>query len=161
MWGLQLLYVSYCIFTICQGAKMERFWNKVYKTESCWLWVGAKTPKGYGQFCHEGKIRRAHRLAYVLAFGEIPAELFVCHKCDNPSCVRPKHLFLGTNRDNVMDAIAKYGHYQSDKTHCIRGHAFDKNNTGRARSRNSVVRYCKKCHAATARSQRRKTKSCA
>ena len=86
-----------------------RFWAKVDKTETCWLWKGANC-KGYGVMgigkATEGNIRAA-RLSWELHFGEIPEGFEVCHSCDNPPCVRPDHLFLGTQKDNVLDAIGK------------------------------------------------------
>lgn len=77
----------------------ERFWEKVDKTSDCWLWLGGKNGKGYGSFTED----RAHRMSWRLAYGDIPNRLHVLHKCDNPSCVNPSHLFLGTNRDNAQD----------------------------------------------------------
>ena len=86
----------------------ERFWKRVQKTETCWLWTGAKNKKGYGTFyISKYEPIGAHRFSYLLAEGKSPEELFVCHKCDNPSCVRPDHLFLGTNTDNMRDAKKK------------------------------------------------------
>ena len=75
----------------------------------CILWTGAKGPKGYGQMMsrYADVENKAHRLAYVFAFGEIPVGLHVLHRCDTPSCVNPEHLFLGTNKDNVDDKVSK------------------------------------------------------
>lgn len=85
----------------------QRFWSKVQKApDGCWVWTGAKT-YGYGVLGIDSRNRRAHRVSFELANGPIPAGLFVCHRCDNPPCVRPDHLFLGTNRDNSQDKIAK------------------------------------------------------
>ena len=88
----------------------DRFWAKVIKTDTCWLWSGSKLPGGYGQMARQRGIRphiRAHRLSWELANGDIPDGLFVCHHCDNPACVRPDHLFLGTNGDNMRDMVSK------------------------------------------------------
>jgi hypothetical protein len=85
-----------------------RFWRHVTKTDGCWLWTGARRPTGYGAFNGPGGITvRAHRYAYELAYGAIADDAIVCHTCDNPPCVRPDHLFLGTVQDNVADRQAK------------------------------------------------------
>lgn len=81
----------------------DRFWPKVQKTEHCWVWIGARLPGEYGEF----DTRRAHRVSWELHHGTIPEGLHVCHKCDNPPCVRPDHLFLGTANDNIQDCIKK------------------------------------------------------
>lgn len=83
----------------------HRFWSKVQKTDTCWLWTGAKT-NGYGYFSVNGKGFRAHRVAYVLATSD-ETSLFLCHKCDVPGCVNPGHLFPGTQTDNMHDAALK------------------------------------------------------
>lgn len=88
----------------------ERFWAKVHKTESCWIWT-ASLAKGYGQIRTGGERSRmikAHRAAWILCRGPIPTRLWVLHKCDNPICVNPDHLFTGTGLDNVRDCISKY-----------------------------------------------------
>ena len=85
----------------------ERFWSRVEKSRYCWNWKAHKTPRGYGGICVNGKKQRAHRVAWTLERGEIPDGIFVLHECDNPSCVRPSHLFLGTQKDNMRDMIKK------------------------------------------------------
>jgi hypothetical protein len=86
---------------------MRRFESKIHKTETCWLWIGNLSPGGYGMFFMEGKNRIASRVSYSLYVGPIRDSLLVLHKCDNPQCVRPDHLFLGTNSDNMRDMIRK------------------------------------------------------
>ena len=76
--------------------------------DACWPWVGkAKANGGYGLLSVDGKACRAHRLAWELANGPIPAGLFCCHKCDNPACCNPSHIFLGTAADNLRDMREK------------------------------------------------------
>ena len=85
----------------------ERFWGKVNKTDGCWIWTGGVNPRGYGKLKVNGRWVLAHRLSWELKVGPIPDGLFACHQCDNPPCVRPSHLFLGTARDNNADMFRK------------------------------------------------------
>lgn len=88
------------------SADMRRFMKYVRVSPDCWEWVGAKSG-GYGSFGVEKRILRAHRFMWAAVNGAIPAGMCICHRCDNPACVNPGHLFLGTNHDNVMDRVAK------------------------------------------------------
>lgn len=87
----------------------ERFWPKVQRSEGCWTWTGAKDWDGYPIFglSSSQKSVRGHRWVYEQENGPIPPGMQVCHTCDNPSCVRPDHLFLGTNQDNMTDRNRK------------------------------------------------------
>jgi hypothetical protein len=81
--------------------------NSEIDINGCWIWVRAKDKKGYGRPGLKGKSIGAHRLSYLAFVGEIPNNLHVLHNCDNPGCVNPKHLFLGTHQDNVNDMVNK------------------------------------------------------
>jgi hypothetical protein len=86
----------------------DRFWPMVRKSETCWLWTGARSTNGYGRILStDGRMIGAHRAAWLLTFGEIPSDMEVCHHCDVRLCVRPDHLFLGTQQDNMTDAVNK------------------------------------------------------
>lgn len=85
----------------------ERFWAKVRKTPTCWEWTASLTGAGYGKIGVNGRIITASRLSFEWACGPIPPGMFICHHCDNPKCVRPDHLFLGTALDNSRDCKAK------------------------------------------------------
>lgn len=74
---------------------------------SCWPWTGPTTVEGYGIFCADGRRLRANRVAFMVANDTWPGEQRVCHSCDNPKCVNPRHLWLGSQRDNVLDMIYK------------------------------------------------------
>lgn len=109
----------------------DTFWQNVDKGESCWNWQGADAGDGYGAACYQGRTWRAHRLAWVLTKGEIPAGMFVCHHCDNRRCVRPDHLWLGTAIENNLDRDAKGRNvaYNLAKEVCPKGHPYDEANT--------------------------------
>jgi hypothetical protein len=81
--------------------------KKIDKTTKCWNWNGRKTKAGYGQTGPHGHHLYVHRASYAMFNGPISEGMDVCHKCDNPSCYRPEHLFLGTARDNLRDCSAK------------------------------------------------------
>lgn len=75
--------------------------------EHCWNWKAGKSSGGYGSYSVNGKTEKAHRVSYRLYVGPIPEGMIVCHRCDNPSCVNPSHLFVGTQKDNVVDSVKK------------------------------------------------------
>lgn len=98
-----------------RGTPVDRFWSKVRPEvgDACWEWQAARERAGYGVFNPSkapGKKQSAHRFSWELHYGPIPDGMWVCHRCDNPSCVRPDHLFLGTPRDNYEDMHQKGRH---------------------------------------------------
>lgn len=102
----------------------ERFWVKVDRRskDRCWNWQAATNPAGYGVF-HSDIGSLAHRYSWTLHFGPIPDGLFVCHACDNPACVNPYHLFLGTHKDNMRDMDEKDRRITPDRTGRFNGHS--------------------------------------
>ena len=128
------------------GRPVSRFWANVQKTNGCWEWTGGKHAPGYGRLFVATKEMRAHRFSWLIHNGRIPDGLFVCHKCDNPNCVNPEHLFLGTHQDNMDDMVAK-GRVVSAcgrKTHCLNGHKFTVENTYDDKRGKRGCRACRK-----------------
>lgn len=111
---------------------VARFEAKVVRDDcmpdNCHIWIGGKSLKGYGTISLDNKTYRAHRVSYTIYKGEIAHGLQVCHRCDNPPCVNPAHLFLGTASDNEQDKLSKGRNYQKNKTHCPQGHEYAGNN---------------------------------
>lgn len=122
---------------------MDRFWNKVNikSKNECWEWRGSMLPTGYGQFSYSGTPRRAHRISYLLTYGNFDSSKYVCHSCDNKKCVNPEHLFLGTQSDNLKDASNKNKLWMNKIKICPSGHAYTKDNTYTYDNK----RLCKKC----------------
>lgn len=88
---------------------VQRFHARVVKgqADECWPWIGRRDPNGYGRLDYEGRPQSAHRIAYLLANGELRPDMAVCHACDNPPCCNPAHLWAGTQGDNARDMFAK------------------------------------------------------
>ena len=94
--------------------------------QECWNWTGGRFDNRYGAVRYGGKSYRVHRVAWMIAGGTIDDGLYVLHRCDNPTCVNPNHLFLGTQDDNMKDMAAKG---RAKKIHCKRGHEYTPKNT--------------------------------
>lgn len=135
---------------------LERFWAKVNKRGPipkhmphlgrCWVWEGGKTERGYGLFYLDSQRWRAHRWIYNRTICEIPDNLVCCHKCDNPSCERPSHLFAGTHKDNTTDCKLKGRLNNPRRTHCRKGHTLTTANSITRQIRGKEARECRACH---------------
>lgn len=139
----------------------QRFAEKVDMSGECWLWKGARGGKGYGIFTLtiDGKQKwvSAHRFAYETWYGKLPAHLLVCHRCDTPLCVNPKHLWLGTNQENILDAQRK-GRLSSGPEYrtCKNGHTTHRSEwvgktTTRKSGKQQVYFHCGICNRAACR----------
>ena len=115
----------------------------------CHLWFCATDPEGYGLLSIEGHRRRANRVAYELAYGTFPISSQVLHRCDNPPCVNPLHLYLGTALDNMRDKLRRGRNTNANKTVCKYGHPIT---AGHAYIYNGK-RFCKVCHGKSNREQ--------
>jgi hypothetical protein len=115
----------------------DRFWMKVKKTKTCWLWSAYKHPRGYGRFRYKGKLILAHRLSFIWRKGRIPKNLVLDHLCRIPSCVNPSHLQAVTHGENIR----RGDHQQRRKTHCTQGHIYNSENTYMYKK----GRRCRKC----------------
>lgn len=123
---------------------LVRFWQKVDTSSDCWVWTGSQTAPGWhGIIMWDGRRQTASRVSWQIHNGPIPDGIKVLHRCDNAPCVRPEHLWLGSQRDNMRDCSSKgrLGVQRRIWTHCKRGHPFTEANTLRPHGR----RRCKTC----------------
>jgi hypothetical protein len=127
----------------------DTFDSYVARGEGCWEWTGYRDKDGYGKY----RTLLAHRFAYARAAGNIPDGQVVCHSCDNPSCVNPAHLWLGSLSDNQRDSAEKRRQRLQTATHCKHGHEFSPENT--RRKKNTVAgRVCLACTRERSRAYR-------
>lgn len=123
---------------------VDRFWLQVRKGSGCWVWIGNLDIGGYGRIVVHGRKMKSHRYSWQIHFGPIPPGMLVCHKCDRPACVRPDHLFLGTNLDNRRDSVDKDRHNS--------GHGCGELN-GNAKLTQEAVDYIRKHHRRRSRGE--------
>jgi len=108
MWARRRYCSTFCRSASGRRSFYDHFWNSVTKGPTCWEWNKTRQPFGYGRvYTSSTHAEMAHRVSWMLFNGPIPDGLFVLHRCDNPPCVRPDHLFLGTIRDNQVDSMNK------------------------------------------------------
>ena len=129
---------------------IDRFWAKVNKTDSCWLWTGYCNPKGYGRITVNYKPMFTHRWSYENFIGPIPNGLVLDHLCQIKNCVNPEHLEPVTNKTNLIrgEVGKKNATHHKAKTHCRNGHKYTKENTAywNRISRGVLTRKCLICY---------------
>lgn len=101
-----------------------RFLKYVNTRNPCWEWTGIKNKKKYGVFHIDRMPFFAHRYMYQLVYGTLKSHQFILHECDNPSCVNPKHLKIGTIKQNILDCVNRGRQHNANKTHCPKGHRY-------------------------------------
>lgn len=140
----------------------QRFWAKVRKTADCWYWTGAPDKDGYGTLNKPGSPTRkikAHRFSFMLHYGPIHDHVMVLHRCDEPSCVRPDHLFDGDAKANAMDMSDKGRGREQSKEICVNGHPRTPENSYTRKDGSGNNRQCRACDRERKREARATTKT--
>lgn len=120
---------------------VNRFWAKVSRGKGCWEWLGAHRPEGYGRVRRGSATPPCTHIVWEMVYGCPPTD-DVLHTCDNPPCIRPSYLFVGSPSLNAYDSVWKGRHPNANKTHCLRGHEFNQQNTYVT---NKGTRHCRTC----------------
>jgi hypothetical protein len=139
------------------AGKVSFLTNNRYDLQTgCWNWTGARSGGGYGEMDYLGRKEKIHRLSahFYLGF-DLNSPLQILHRCDNPSCFNPKHLFAGTQIDNMQDCISKGRFYQLGRTHCPKGHPYSGHNLIH---RGDGGRDCRACMCRRGREYRKRLK---
>ena len=143
------------------GSVSDRLWPKVDRSggpDACWTWLACRR-SGYGLFWVGGKGLQAHRVAYELLVGPIPEGLSIDHLCRNTGCVNPAHLEPVTHKENVLRGVGQMA-VNARKTHCLRGHLFDEENTYVAKANyRRLCRECRRMHQMERRARQREVMS--
>lgn len=137
-----------------RSAPAERFWSKVRKTPTCWLWTAGVTTTGYGAFTPQRHVQvKAHRWSYEAVNGPIPDGLVLDHLCRNTLCVNPSHLEPVTNEENVLRGFSPHA-VNARRSRCAEGHEFEY----RTRVDGTLRRWCRECHNEKRRQRRAKAR---
>lgn len=141
----------------------QRFWEKVDRRgpDECWLWTGAITGRGYGNFLFKPGNRQAHRVAYELLVGPIPEGLVLDHLCRVRACVNPAHVEPVTQRENTLRGLGPLAvrAYYRARTHCIHGHPLWGDNVWQRKLPSGITRRCRQCQLDARRRYRERLKS--